>query len=417
MRKTNPLRALSIALTIFMILSMCSCRRSQDGKTNSKSDKTQRKTTKSEDLIDSDQSEIDGFEKAEYEKFNSYAKDNGLGGTLIYFDGIAGNVKYASSDLSVPGGNSYYLSVFQLDGKEWLVWFPEEPITDKEELDSLLGKSVRVYGAYTGLSNEYQKPSVEILEDNCRIEDLKKGKDYEASDFSNDVDTLITWCDENGSEMSVENITKPENERKFCWSTGIVDSIAFEDSLLRMYTKSEKDSLVRYDFWTGRKLVNIYDVISLDDLNYGDKIKVYYFINSDMNPYPFAIEKVSDVGFEQAEIFSSIQAECIEYTYEEMARNPDKMKGKKVKLSGIVIDVAEHENVIGILAYLSNSGGGYSSNTVYIEYTQKTADEDRILENDVITVYGTLNGLFTYTAVSGAEFSPPFIDGEYIVRE
>ena len=38
---------------------------------------------------------IDGFEKAEYEKFNSYAEENGLDGTNIYIDGV---VKERSSE-------------------------------------------------------------------------------------------------------------------------------------------------------------------------------------------------------------------------------------------------------------------------------------------------------------------------------
>ena len=75
-----------------------------------------------------------------------------------------------------------------------------------------------------------------------------------------------------------------------------------------------------------------------------------------------------------------------------MARNPDDYEGKKVKFKGEVLQVAEVNSEIQIrLATKSNSWGGYSDNVIYIYFDESLIS--RILEDDIITIYGTAKGL------------------------
>lgn len=100
---------------------------------------------------DSEPEMIDGFEKAEYEKFNSYAEENGLDGTLIYIEGrVLNQTKIADSEpllLSVV--------VEQEDGNRWAVSVPSD-----SKIDAIQDKNIRVFGTYLGFSDVINLPSV-----------------------------------------------------------------------------------------------------------------------------------------------------------------------------------------------------------------------------------------------------------------
>lgn len=101
-------------------------------------------------------------------------------------------------------------------------------------------------------------------------------------------------------------------------------------------------------------------------------------------------------------------------TYNQLARNPDDYEGKKVKFKGEVLQVAEVNSEIQIrLATKSNSWGGYSDNVIYI-YFDESLISSRILEDDIITIYGTAKGLHEYTTVLGASVTLPLVEVDKI---
>lgn len=57
---------------------------------------------------------------------------------------------------------------------------------------------------------------------------------------------------------------------------------------------------------------------------------------------------------------------------------------------------------------------GYWEDTIYVDYERKSANESRILEDDIITLYGELNGIKKYIAVLGNEISIPHFVAKYI---
>jgi hypothetical protein len=331
----------------------------------------------------------------------------------VYFDGVVGDLRSVFIDQTTPGNDFIYLSVTQDDGKEWLTEFYPEPVTNRNVLESMVGKKVRVYGVYEGLSIDYKKPVVSLYNySTCKIELFDNNKVFTLKELSNDVDTMVAWCNDNVSEMCVDDYVVQSNQAKFGITGGVIDSVSVNDSKFVIFTKSS-DSLSRYEFDTSAPYLSNKPV-NLGNLQYGDCVKVYYWIGFDNIPCVFAVKKVSDCGITKQEIYSLFSKEYKEYTYEEMARNPEKVKGSKAMFSGQVIQVIEHDDIVDLRVNISNIGGGFNTDTVYVVYTRKSPDEDRILEKDNVTIYGTLDGLYTYDAVSGAKITLPLIFADYI---
>lgn len=105
---------------------------------------------------------------------------------------------------------------------------------------------------------------------------------------------------------------------------------------------------------------------------------------------------------------------CKSYTYKEIARNPDKVYGEYSKVTGKVVQVFETDDNVELRVDITESEYGYYSDTVYVYYVRRNKGEDRILEDDIIEIYGTLEGLETYTSVLGNDVTLPKIEAEYI---
>ena len=100
---------------------------------------------------------------------------------------------------------------------------------------------------------------------------------------------------------------------------------------------------------------------------------------------------------------------CQTYTYKELARNPENYEGEKIELRGEVVQVLESGKEVELRV---NMNSEYDQ-TVYVLYTLNN-NEGRILEEDIVKIYGTFEGLITYTTVLGAEKTLPRIDAKYI---
>ena len=95
--------------------------------------------------------------------------------------------------------------------------------------------------------------------------------------------------------------------------------------------------------------------------------------------------------------------------YKTLARKPDKYKGRKIKITGYVLQVQE---------------GGWLSPTVLRVATKDRWDNiyyvtyygtmnSRILEDDKVTIWGEFQGLKTYTTIFGASVTIPLLDAEF----
>lgn len=117
---------------------------------------------------------------------------------------------------------------------------------------------------------------------------------------------------------------------------------------------------------------------------------------------------------EKQEFISS----CKTYTFEQMARNPDNFKGTNVKITGEVVQALYDTNSVDLRVNITKKGNysTYYTDTVYVIYTPNIG-EDKILEDDIITIYGTSKGDYSYTSTMGSKITLPLIDAKYIVLQ
>ena len=93
--------------------------------------------------------------------------------------------------------------------------------------------------------------------------------------------------------------------------------------------------------------------------------------------------------------------------YDEMARNGDNHKGEKLQITGKVIQVMDSDKGFATLRVATRDG--YEA--VYL--VQIPADQwksHRLLEDDVITFYGEVYGLYSYSSTMGGKITVPAIN-------
>lgn len=88
--------------------------------------------------------------------------------------------------------------------------------------------------------------------------------------------------------------------------------------------------------------------------------------------------------------------------YSDLARTPDAYAGEKIVISGKVLQVSESATEIDLRVA---TDGGYED-VVMVGYDPSLLSS-RILEDDMIDVYGISIGLYTYTSTMGASISVP----------
>ncbi len=102
------------------------------------------------------------------------------------------------------------------------------------------------------------------------------------------------------------------------------------------------------------------------------------------------------------------------YSYKGLERNPDGYKGKIAVFKGKVIQVSESGfNNVVYRVNIADSQGEWAD-TIYVSYI-RSEGEARILEDDIITIYGELNGVTTYQSVLGGNITIPSIKARYII--
>ena len=112
---------------------------------------------------------------------------------------------------------------------------------------------------------------------------------------------------------------------------------------------------------------------------------------------------------EQAKIEAEKASYSSDYSYEQLARNPDTYMGEKVKVSGKVLQTGEDSGI----SYLRLAMNSSYDTIVFVTYDSKDISY-RLLENDMVTVYGSAFGVYSYQAVSGATITIPWILATYV---
>lgn len=344
---------------------------------------------------------IDGFENAslEYSRFNSLASENGLDGTKIY---VLGKVSESISKGDVIG-----IILEQEDGEKWVVVIGNKPLYGEEKTQELIGKEVKIFGEYMGFSSALEMPSLHFISALGNYY-LLVDEEKITSDAFISLDGLLE-----ASEKIIYSECKNEkNKGTYKISEGIIKSVEKISSYWVDFIQKEENVFSVQTVQIDSKDA-LFDIEELEKFSYGDGIKLYYSITETGNVVFVAAEKI-DPEFTMDDYANNYKEKCNEYSYTDIARNPDKVKGEYAKLAGEVIQVLESGKSVTLRVNMTKGKYGYYSDTVYVTYTRKSDDEDRILEDDIVEIYGELDGLETYTAVLGQEVSLPKIYAEYI---
>ena len=109
---------------------------------------------------------------------------------------------------------------------------------------------------------------------------------------------------------------------------------------------------------------------------------------------------------------------CQEISSDTLTRESENRIGEKVKITGkvfqVVYDEGEYYSQYLVSTKLEDyySFSEYMGGNIYVEYDR--GDNPKILEDDVITIYGEIKEDYTYETVSGASQTVPQITGYYI---
>ncbi len=95
-------------------------------------------------------------------------------------------------------------------------------------------------------------------------------------------------------------------------------------------------------------------------------------------------------------------------SYAELSKNPDSYKGTSVKFTGQILQILESNGQGVIRLSVTNLGYGTwsSDDVVYVTYT----GHNDFVNGDVVTVYGVLQGSYTYTSQANYQITLPSME-------
>ncbi len=108
------------------------------------------------------------------------------------------------------------------------------------------------------------------------------------------------------------------------------------------------------------------------------------------------------------------KAACtVGYDYKTLARDPKTYIGNKAMFRGEVIQVMEDSGITVLRVNVTQNEWGYWEDTMYVWYIPDP-EEPRILEDDIVTMYGEMQDLITYETIMGGTVTIPQLYAHYI---
>ena len=103
---------------------------------------------------------------------------------------------------------------------------------------------------------------------------------------------------------------------------------------------------------------------------------------------------------------------CTTYSYEELFRNSSELKGQRVRAKGEVVQVIDGSYSKGYRISITEKGyySTYYTDPIYVTYTGNA----KILENDIVELYGIADGEQTYETIFNATKTIPKVNAKYI---
>lgn len=116
-------------------------------------------------------------------------------------------------------------------------------------------------------------------------------------------------------------------------------------------------------------------------------------------------EEAKKQAEEQAKSDEKNPATYPELPYDEMARNGNNHKGEKLKITGKVRQVMDGDDGTATLR-VATSANGYDD-MYLVQIPSSEWNNHRLLEDDVVSFYGNVYGLYTYDSTLGGKITVP----------
>lgn len=118
----------------------------------------------------------------------------------------------------------------------------------------------------------------------------------------------------------------------------------------------------------------------------------------------------------KANVVNDYKKSCATYGYKDVLRNPSNYKGKQAYWLGKIVQVVDKSSYSSTFRidvtcekYMYSSGY-YCEDTVYVTYY----GDKSFIEDDMVKMWGTMDGTQTYTTVLGASVTIPKFEAQYI---
>lgn len=189
-----------ILITLLLVLTGCEKSKEKEVVEESKEETKETIST----LIDVPAGFTKGLIEPEFEKFNSFASDNGLGGTMI--------VKYGKIKTVIEveaNGGKFFAGIFEdNDSHQWYAMYGFANTGDKmESYENIIDHDVCVKAQYTGYSGVYEMPAFTSK----TIFDRTNGNMIGNSGYELMYEDKEVWVDEVTTKEEIIEESKEEN--------------------------------------------------------------------------------------------------------------------------------------------------------------------------------------------------------------
>ena len=246
------------------------------------------------------------------------------------------------------------------------------------------------------------------------LKKLKKLQIEKFNDYELELKTKINNIANQIANANEEKLTSLEEELKKYYQIPIVEE---------EYNNAKSQLDIRKQYYNAQNANNITSKLNkikkslnkteLDNLkeeieNINDE-----FYNSYIESWNKTIEEIEN-KIKENEI-SEYKKECKKLSYKNVLRNPENYLNEKAYWFGVVYqDVGYGNYRVGIDCTKYKYYSGYScDNTIYVIYS----GDEKLIEDDVVKMWGYMNGTKTYTTVLGASMTIPKFVAVYITLQ
>ena len=99
------------------------------------------------------------YEQADFDRYNSHASENGLGGTYIWVEGSFSEINTIESE----GLHIMHATFTDTEDNKWLLLLDIEEMTSRYSFEKLFNHTILITGQYDGFSDVYSMPVVYLI--------------------------------------------------------------------------------------------------------------------------------------------------------------------------------------------------------------------------------------------------------------